>query len=90
LIYALLIKEEKMTLDLNKEINMSDYIPEGSGSRCPNAADKENVVEDLTISLTHGYRYQWIVLFPEQNSAPTTYPHKSVAYKKATGIKVAL
>lgn len=69
---------------------MPDYIPEGSGSRCPDVADKENVVEDLTISLTHGYRYQWAVVFPEQNSAPTTYPHKPVAHRKATGIKVAL
>jgi hypothetical protein len=86
----LLIKEEKMTLDLNHQIDMSHYIPEGSGSRCPAPADKENAVEDLTISLTHGYRYQWVVVFPEQNPAPTTYPHKPIAYRKATGIKVAV
>jgi hypothetical protein len=84
----LLIKEEKMTLDLNHQIDMSRYIPEGSGSRCP--ADKENPVEALTISLTHGYRYQWVVVFPDQKPAPTTYPYKPAAYRKATGIKVAL
>ena len=77
-----------MTLDLNHQIDMSRYIPEGSGSRCP--ADKENAVEALTISLTHGYRYQWVVVFPHQKPAPTTYPYKPAAYRKATGIKVAL
>jgi|GEM_PF-3316687 hypothetical protein len=77
-----------MSLELQPCISSSAHTTDEIGSLCPDTADSENAA-DRTISLTSGYRYQWAVVFPDQYTAPTSYPQKFVAQKNGSGMNVA-